>query len=97
MILSSFLPLYLLSSIFFLLAIYLFGVKFLPDAFVETAEFDALHDDGIAYARRLEEAGVKVTLNETRGTVHAFDMAAKSSILSRTINKRIHFLRRALE
>ena len=69
----------------------------LPEAYVETAEFDALHDDGIRYARRLKEAGVPVTLNETKGTVHAFDMAGRGQILSKTIARRIRFLQKVLQ
>ena len=36
----------------------------LPPAYIETAEFDCLHDDGILYAAKLLEAGVEVTLND---------------------------------
>lgn len=63
----------------------------LPETFMETAEFDALHDDGIAYAKRLKEAGINVTLNETKGTVHAFEMAENSSITREALNKRLDF------
>jgi len=45
----------------------------LPPAYIETAEFDCLHDDGILYASLLRKAGVDVTLNETTGTMHGFD------------------------
>ena len=63
----------------------------LPDAYIETAEFDALHDDGIAYAERLRDAGCNVILNETKGTVHAFEMAKNSSITKEALEKRIEF------
>ncbi len=63
----------------------------LPEAFIETAEFDALHDDGIAYAKRLKDAGIDVTLNETKGTVHAFEMAKNSSITKEALEKRLAF------
>ncbi|MBR1634410.1 MAG: alpha/beta hydrolase [Lachnospiraceae bacterium] len=72
------------------------SLRDLPDAYVETAEFDALHDDGIAYAKRLKREGNRVILNETKGTVHAFDMAEKSSILRDAMDKRIAFLRQVL-
>jgi acetyl esterase len=39
---------------------------------VVVAGFDPLRDEGIAYARRLEEAGVEVTLRPFWGLVHGF-------------------------
>lgn len=44
----------------------------LAPAYVAVAGFDPLRDEGEAYARRLEEAGVPVTLNRHRGLVHPF-------------------------
>jgi acetyl esterase len=44
----------------------------LPQAFVVTAEYDVLRDEGQAYARRMEEAGVDVTHVFEEGMNHGF-------------------------
>ena len=44
----------------------------LPPAFVQVAEFDAVHDHGVAYAERLRAAGVSVQLSECAGLPHGY-------------------------
>ena len=67
----------------------------LPTAYIETAEFDCLHDDGILYAEKLRAAGVDVTLNETRGTMHGFDIVQKADTTQKALRARIEFMKKA--
>ena len=73
------------------------GFDGLPPAYVETAEFDCLHDDGIRYAKELEKAGIEVTLNETKGTMHGFDIVQKAKATDAAIKARIAFMKSKFE
>lgn len=49
-------------------------LKNLPPALIQVADADILRDQGEAYGRKLDEAGVPVTTIRYRGTIHDFGL-----------------------
>lgn len=65
----------------------------LPNAYVETAEFDCLHDEGVAYAEELSKAGVETELIETKGTMHGFDIVQNAPTTKSAVLCRIKYMK----
>lgn len=49
-------------------------LKGLPPALVQLAENDILFDEGLAYARKLDEAGVPTTIQTYNGFIHDYGL-----------------------
>ncbi|HXO67203.1 MAG TPA: alpha/beta hydrolase [Candidatus Dormibacteraeota bacterium] len=69
----------------------------LPQALVITGEYDPLRDQGEAYARRLRDEGVQVTLRRYDGMVHVFfQMTAFVDAARAAMSDTVETLREAL-
>lgn len=69
----------------------------LAEAYIETAEFDCLHDGGVKYYNKLINSGTRAVLFETKGTMHGYDIATKSEIYALCMDKRVKFLKEIFE
>ncbi|WP_317192634.1 alpha/beta hydrolase [Flavobacterium geliluteum] len=49
-------------------------LKGLPPALIQVAENDILYDEGVAYGRKLDEAGVPTTITVYKGMIHDYGM-----------------------
>ena len=69
----------------------------LPPAYIEVAEFDCLHDDGVLYAKLLRDNGIPVEFHEAKGTMHGFDTVFKAPTSQAMLKKRTAYIRRMFE
>ena len=73
------------------------SLDYFPSTYVETAEFDCLRDEARIFARRIKQAGVDLDLNNTKQTMHGYDMVEDSSITLESMRRRIEFLKKHFE
>lgn len=67
----------------------------LPPCYIETAEFDSLHDEAHLFAQRLSEEQNQVKVYDTKGTIHGFDVMLYSKITKDAMQQRILALKQA--
>ncbi len=65
----------------------------LPPAYIEVAEFDCLHDDGMLYAKLLRAGGIPVEFHEAKGTMHGFDTVFNAPTSQAMLKKRTAYIR----
>ncbi|WP_406426443.1 alpha/beta hydrolase [Streptomyces sp. NBC_00147] len=69
----------------------------LPPAYVTACEFDPLRDEGIAYAQRLQQAGVSTELHLYPGTFHgSTPYVPEAAVSRRMVADQLHALRKGL-
>lgn len=69
----------------------------MPPAYIEVAEFDPLHDDGIYYSELLAKAGIPAELHETKGTMHGFDTKVKAPATQKMLELRVGYMKKMFE
>ena len=64
----------------------------LPHSYIEPQQMDILHDEAIAYAQLLGEAGVDVTVHEISGSYHGFDADTDNPFVQEVIRSRMDWI-----
>ena len=68
-------------------------LRFFPPTYIESAEYDCLHDEGIEFAEKLKAQGIPVELHDMKGTCHGYETAFKSSIVEKCMLRRAEWIR----
>lgn len=74
--------------------LYAKSLKGLPPTYMEVAEFDCLKGEDLAYAKKLEKAGVSLEMNQVDQGIHGYDNYIYSKYIDIFVNKRIKFLKK---
>lgn len=69
----------------------------LPQAYIEPQQIDTLRDEAIAYAKRLEQADIPVTLQVIEGSYHGFDADITNPFVQEIVHRRIEKMREMLK
>lgn len=72
-------------------------LSFLPQAYIEVAEFDCLHDDGVLFHQLLLDHGISSELHEVKNAMHGFDTVFKAKTTQKMVQNRIIFIKNAFK
>lgn len=68
------------------------SLEFFPPTYIEVAEYDCLHDEGVLFAERLRKEGVAVELHEVKGACHGYEAVTESSVVTKSVTQRIKWI-----
>lgn len=71
--------------------------KNFPKTYIEVAEFDCLHDEGVLLYERLKQEGIEAELHEVIGACHGFETLAESNITRECVKRRIEWLQEIIK
>ena len=65
--------------------------KNFPPTYIEVAEFDCLHDEGVELSKKLQAENIPVELNEIKEVMHAFEFK-NTKITQKALKRRIEII-----
>ena len=68
------------------------SLKGFPKTYIEVAEFDCLHDEGVLFAKRLQAENIPVEYYEMKGTCHGYDEAFESVLVNDAVKRRVKWI-----
>ena len=72
------------------------SVEGFPPTYLETAEIDILRDEGEAFGKKLQAAGISVEMHRIGGAWHGFDTEINHPCVQEILKKRAAYIRNAV-
>lgn len=73
------------------------SLKGFPPTYMEVAEFDCLHDEGINFHERIKATGVATEIHEVKGGCHGYETATNSVLVRACMDCRVKWMKKRLE
>lgn len=70
--------------------------KGFPPTYIEVAQYDALHDEGVSLYNKLQKQSIECEIHEIIGACHGFEAAFKSNMLRECMNRRITWMKNTI-
>ncbi len=67
-------------------------ITYMPKTYIELCEFDPLHDEGITLYNRMKSLNIDCYLNDTKKTIHGYDICLNHKISKESFIERIKFI-----
>lgn len=67
-------------------------LSYMPITYIETCEYDCLHDEAIEFYNKILEYSDTHVLYETKRTMHGYDIFSSSDITKAAISSRVDFI-----
>lgn len=64
-----------------------------PSTYIEVAEYDALHDDGLLFYKKLQEHNINSIYHEVKKAMHGYDYVINSNLVKILIENRVKFIK----
>lgn len=67
-----------------------------PSTYMEVAEFDCLHDEGVNLYEKIRATGVETELHEIKGGCHGYETATNSLLMRACMDCRVAWMRKLI-
>ena len=73
------------------------SLEYFPKTYIEVAEYDCLHDEGVEFGEKLKGQGVETEVHEVKKACHGYESIFKSLLVKTCMDRRIDWIKKIFE